>query len=137
MPEHYNTPYTELGREKTAHEHHCGHLERTGSPAHYQSDPHKHGCTRDLWVVPPTTRVEDGVPPRYIREFASISYEVFPLAPDAPASNYTSALVASLPITNVSVIKARDGSHQGTLEKVREMLAWEGGLRISVTEADA
>jgi hypothetical protein len=45
--------------------------------------------------------------------------------------------VASLPITNISVIKARDGSHTQTLEKVRTMLEWEGGLRISVTEADA
>ncbi len=45
-------------------------------------------------------------------------------------------LVASLPITNISVIKARDGSHTKTLEKVREMLEWEGGLRISVTKAD-
>ena len=77
------------------------------------------------------------MPPRYIREFASISYEVFPPAPDAPTPDYTSALVASLPITNISVIKAGDGSHQQTLGKVREMLSWEGGLRISVTEADA
>ena len=45
--------------------------------------------------------------------------------------------MTSLLITNVSVIKARDGSHQGTLEKVKAMLEWEGGLRISVTEADA
>ena len=49
----------------------------------------------------------------------------------------TPALVASLPITNVSVIKAQDGSHTGTLEKVREMLTLEGGLKISVSEADA
>jgi hypothetical protein len=137
MPEHYNTPYTEQGRGKPAHEHHCGHLERTGSPEHYQPEPHAHGCTRDLWAVPPATRVKDGVPPRYIREFASIFYEVFPLAPDAPAPEYVSALVASLPITNISVIRARDGSHTQTLAKVREMLTWEGGLRISVTEADA
>jgi hypothetical protein len=35
------------------------------------------------------------------------------------------------------VIKAKDGSHTQTLEKVKTMLAWEGGFRISVTEADA
>lgn len=137
MPKHLNTPYTEQGRRKPAHKHHCGHLERTGSPEHYQPDPHTHGCTRDLWAVPPATRVEDGAPPRYVREFASLSYDVAPLAPDAPAPEYVSALVASLPITNISVIKARDGSHQQTLEKVKEMLEWEGGLRISVTEADS
>jgi hypothetical protein len=137
IPEHYNAAYNEQGRKKPAHKHHCGHLERTASRDHYQPDPHTHGCTRDLWAVAPPTRVEDGVPPRYIREFASISYEVFPLAPDAPAPEYVSALVASLPITNISVIKARDGSHQETLEKVKTMLEWEGGLRISVTEADA
>ena len=136
MPEHYNSAYTEQGKRKPAHKHHCGHLERTASPEHLQPDPRKHGCTRDLWV-PPASRVEDGVPPRYVREFASVSYEVVPLAPDAPAPEYASALVASLPITNISVIKARDGSHQETLEKVKAMLEWEGGLRISVAEADA
>ncbi len=137
MPKRYNVAHDDQGRRKPAHKHHCGHLERTASFEHYQPDPHKHGCTRDLWAVLSATRVEDGAPPRYLREFASISYEVLPLAPDAPAPDFVSALVASLPITNVSVIKARNGSHQGTLEKVKEMLEWEGGLRISVTEADA
>jgi hypothetical protein len=137
MPEHYNTPYTEQGKRKPAHTHHCGHLERTTSSEHYQPDPHRDHCTRDLWTAPPATRVEDGAPPRYIREFASVSYEVFPLSPDAPAPEYVSALVASLPITNISVIRAKDGSHTETLEKVRTMLEWEGGFRISVTEADA
>ena len=136
IPERYNDAF-DNGFRKPAHKHHCGHLERTAIPGHYLPDPAKHACTRDLWAVPPATRVEDGSPPRYIRDFAAISYEVFPLSPDAPAPEFVSALVASLPITNVSVIQARDGSHQGTLEKVREMLAWEGGLRISVTEADA
>ena len=137
MPERYNTAYDKQGRRKPAYKHHCGHLEHTASPEHYQPDPNTHRCTRDLWAVPPATRVEDGAPPRYIREFASISYEVFPLAPDAPAPEYVSALVASLPITNISVIKAIDGSHQETLGRVKELLTWEGGLRISVTEADA
>lgn len=137
MPERYNAAHDEQGRRKPTHKHHCGHLERTTSPEHYQPDPLVHRCTIDLWAVPSATRVEDGVPPRYIREFASVSYEVFPLAPDAPTPEYVSALVASLPITNVSVIKARDGSHTQALEKVKTMLEWEGGFRISVTEADA
>jgi hypothetical protein len=137
MSECYDAAYDEQGRRKPAHKHHCGHLERTAGPEHYQPDPHTHHCTRDLWAIPPASRVEDGAPPRYVREFAAVSYEVFPLAPDAPAPEFVSALVASLPITNISVIKAKDGSHQGTLEKVKTMLEWEGGLRISVTEADA
>jgi hypothetical protein len=137
MPDWYNDAYGTDSKRKPAHKHHCGHLERTSVPGHHKPQPHKHVCTRDLWAVPPATRVEDGTPPRYIREFASISYEVFPLSPDAPAPDYTSALVASLPITNVSVIKAGDGSHKKTLAKVKEMLSWEGGLRITVTEADA
>lgn len=137
MPERYNEPYDEDGIRKSVHKHHCGHLEQTTTPAHYKPHPHKNACTRDLWMLPPATRVEDGTPPRYLREFASVTYEVFPLAPDAPAPETTSALVASLPITNVSVVKAQDGSHTQTLAKVREMLTWEGGLRISVTEADA
>ncbi len=137
MPEHYNAAHNEQGKRNPAHTHHCGHLERTSSSEHYQPNPHTHRCTRDLWAVPSATRVEDGAPPRYVREFFYVSYEVFPLSPDAPPPEYVSALVASLLITNVSVIKARDGSHQGTLEKVKTMLEWEGGLRISVTEADA
>jgi len=137
MPERYNAPYNEQGRRKPAHKHHCGYLERTASPDHYQPDLHTHSCTRDLWAAPPASRVEDGAPPRYIREFASISYEVAPLAPDAPAPEYVSALLALLPITNISVIKAKDSSHQETLGKIREMLTWESGLRISVTEANA
>ncbi len=67
----------------------------------------------------------------------TVSYEVFPLSPDAPAAETTPALVASLPITNISVVKAQGGAHQKTVERVKEMLTWEGGLRISVTEADA
>lgn len=137
MPEPYNEAYDEHGIRKSAHKHHCGHLEQTAIPAHYKPHLRKNACTRDLWTLPPAARVEDGTPPRYLREFASVSYEVFPLAPDAPAPETTSALVASLPITNVSVVKAQDGSHTGTLAKVREMLTWEGGLKISVTEADA
>ena len=136
MPDSYNDACGPDGIRKPAHKHHCGHLERTAIPGHHKPHSHKHACTRDLWVMPPATRVEDSTPPHYLREFASISYGVFPLSPDAPAPDYTSALVASLPITNISVIKARDGSHQQTLERVKEMLSWEGGLRISVTEAD-
>ena len=137
MPEPYNAAYDERGFRKPAHKHHCGHLEKTALPCHHQPDPFKHACTRDLWTLPTATRVEDGTPPRYVRDFASISYEVHPLSLDAPAPETTSALVASLPITNVSVVKAQDGSHTRTLAKMREMLTWEGGLRISVTEADA
>ncbi len=136
MPEPYNDAFRD-GRRKPAHEHHCGHLEKTAIPGHFTPHPHKHACTRDVWAPPPATRAEDGTPPRYIRNFASVSYEVFPFSPDAPAAQTTPALVASLPITNISVVKAQGGEHQKTLERVKEMLSWEGGLRISVTEADA
>lgn len=137
IPERYNVARDEQGRRKPAYKHHCGHLEQTARPSYYQPNPHEHGCTRDLWTLPPASHVDDGAPPRYLRKFASVSYEVFPLAPDAPVPETTSALAASLPITNISVVKAQDGSHTQTLSKVREMLTWEGGLKISVTEANA
>lgn len=137
MPEGYNQAYDSKGLRKPAHEHHCGHLERTSIPGHHLPNPHNHACTRDLWTLPPANRVFDGDPPRYERHFASIQYEVFPLSPDAPVPETTPALVASLPITNVSVVKAEGGSHQETLTKVRELLSWEGGLKISVIETDA
>ena len=136
MPESYNDAYRD-GRRKPAFEHHCGHLEKTAIPGHFTPHPHKHACTRDLWALPPASRAEDGSPPRYLRDFASVSYEVFPLSPDAPATETTPALVASLPITNIAVVKAEGGAHRKTVERVKEMLTWEGGLRISVTEADA
>ena len=137
MPELCHTACSAQGKHQRAHEHHCGYLEQTGRSDHYRPEAYTHTCTRDLWTLPPATRVEDGTTPRYLREFVSVSYEVFPLAPDAPVPETTSALVASLPITNISIVKAQDGSHTGTLSKVREMLACEGGLKISVTEADA
>lgn len=118
-------------------EHHCGLLGRTGNAGHYRPDAYAHPCTRDLWALPPADRVLDGDPPRLMRTCASFSYEVYPASPDAPAPETATALIALLPITNVGVVRAGDGSHRGTLERVRTLLACEGGLRISVTEADA
>lgn len=132
MPEAYATT-----PNSRAFKHHCGLLERTGDAGHYRPDPLEHPCTRDLWALPPADRALDGDPPHYLRTCASFSYEVFPLAPDAPVPETTAALIASLPITNVGVVKAEDGSHESTLERVRELLACEGGLKISVTEVDA
>lgn len=137
LPDGYNEPYDAQGLQKPAHEHHCGHLERVGIPGHHLPDPCTYACTRDLWTLPPASQALDGKPPRYLRDFARVSYEVFPLSPDVPMPKTTPALIASLPITNVSVIKAQDGSHRGTLAKVKELLSWEGDLKISVTEADA
>ena len=129
MPEPFHTACSAQGKHPRAYEHHCGYLERTGRPDHYRPEAYTHACTRNLWALPPASRVDDGAPPHYLREFASVSYEVFPLAPDAPVPETTSALVASLPITNISIVKAQDGSHTGTLSKVREMLACEGSHR--------
>lgn len=92
MHEGYNQVYDSKGLRKPAHEHHCGHLERVGVPGHHLPDAHRHVCTRDLWTLPPANRVFDGNPPRYEREFASVKYEVFPLAPDAPVPETTSAI---------------------------------------------
>ena len=132
MPEAYVTD-----PQGASFEHHCGLLERTGSVDHYRPDPYAHPCARDLWALPPADRVLDGERPRYLRTCASFAYEVFPPAPDAPVPETAAALIASLPITNVGVVKAEDGSHKKTLERVRELLAGEDGLRIGVTETDA
>ena len=153
MDPHYDTPYR-AGRLKPAHEHHCGHLERTGSTQHYESG--EHACTRYLWAVRPATEVHAHLPGSlstrpvgdrglapgesavYACRHASIRYRVYPLSPDAPEPVFASALIASLPITNVSVVKARDGSHAGTLREVRRMLEGKGGgLKIAVSESDA
>lgn len=56
-------------------------LERVGIPGHHLPDPSKHACTRDLWTLPPASRVFDSNPPHYQRDFASVQYEVFPSPP--------------------------------------------------------
>lgn len=89
-------------------------------------------CIRYLWALPEATEHDRGA---FYRSFASVRYRVFPFMPDAPRPVTTSALIASLPITNISVIRAEDGSHVETLQRVRRLVPWEGGL--SVTEADA
>ena len=60
MPESYNDAFKN-GLRKPAHKHHCGHLERTGRPDHYRPEATTHACTRDLWAVPPATRLNDYV----------------------------------------------------------------------------
>jgi hypothetical protein len=70
---------------------------------------------------------------RFFRDFASVSYEVFPPSPDAPRVKTESALIAALPITNITVIKASDGSHITTATMVEQKL----GGAIPLTIADA
>lgn len=149
VPSDYQDPY-QSERLKPPHEHHCGLLARTGEPLHYEQEVR---CSRDLWTLPPASTVmarrandrprpltddaplKEGESPVYVRQFASVAYQVHPLSPEAPPAEVTSALVAVLPITNITVIKAANDDHRETLENVKRMLAWEGGYRIAVGES--
>lgn len=91
-------------------------------------------CSRYWWAFPPSTHVEDGQHGvRFLRQFNELRYEVYPLAPEAPEPRWAPALIASVPVTNVGVVRAADGSHRPTFEEVRRQLR-HGGLNAS--EAD-
>ena len=123
--------YQEADGNKRLHQHNCLKLHRTGSHEHYE-----YGfppCTRDLWSLPEaTSTVEEGENVRFFRDFASVSYEVFPPSPDAPKAKTVSALIAALPITNITVIKAPDGSHKKTASVLEQKL----GTPIPITISD-
>jgi hypothetical protein len=109
---------------------HCALYSKTRSPQHLhdQSTP----CSRDSYAVAPATEVDAEVL-RYTRRFTdTVSYTVYPPSPEAPEPEFASAIIASLPVSNISVIKAQNGSHLETLEKVKGMV--EG---INVEEQDA
>lgn len=114
----------------------CAYHARTRIEAHF--DLSATGCIRDLWALPIPDDVETrGGKTHYRRKVGDFSYRVLPLGPEAPEVVTTSALIASLPITNISVIKADDGSHSETTAKLRRLLEDESGaLHISVTEQD-
>jgi hypothetical protein len=108
----------------------CGLYSKIGSLEHL-NDP-SIPCSRDAYAVAPATEV-NAEALRYTRRFTeNVSYTVYPPSPEAPEPLFASAIIASLPISNISVIRARDGSHLGTLEKVKGMV--EG---INVEEQDA
>ena len=126
----YNTPVIE-GRRKPLHRHNCLKLERTGLCEHYEDDFPE--CIRDLWCLPEATRtVEENESVRFFRDFASVSYEVYPSSPNAPKVETTSALIAALPITNISVIRSPDGSHKTTASVLEEKLG--GAISLSIAE---
>jgi hypothetical protein len=109
---------------------HCALYSKTRSREHLH-DPSS-PCSRDAYAVAPATEV-DAEALRYTRRFTeSVSYTVYPPSPEAPEPKFRSAIIASLPISNISVIKAQNGSHLMTLEKVKGMV---GG--INVEEQDA
>lgn len=127
----YQTP-EENGVRKPLHGHNCMKLHRTSRLKHYQGGfP---GCIRDLWCLPEATSiVEEGERVRFFRDFASVRYEVFPPSPDAPRARTASALIAALPITNITVIKAPDGSHTKTASVLEQKL----GVPIPITISDS
>lgn len=126
--------------------------------SHWQAD-FQGSCSRDHWSLPATTGIADGeeivarrMEPHesiresivkgdgrilFYRQFVNIEYPVFPPAwlydpePTDPFT-YEPALVATLPITNVTVVKDDADAHLETLESVARQLKG----RIPVTEAN-
>ena len=62
-------------------------------------------------------------------------WPVFAAYPTHPAPQHVHCMIAALPITQVSVIEAADGSHQKTLAKKYDECSGKGGLYVSKQQA--
>jgi hypothetical protein len=92
----------------------------------HPTPPNMH-CCRYLWAAAKVNGYDAGVP---LRGFVDFTYAVFP--PVEPVvANWSAAYVARFPITNFTVIRSKDNSHQATLANARQR------SRYAVLEADA
>jgi hypothetical protein len=75
-------------------------------------------CTRHSYALAPATNQKQlGQRALFIREFTPHTvYAVEPLWPGAPEPEFAMGIIAALPITNISVVAADDGSHLQTVE---------------------
>ncbi|MGL4641195.1 MAG: hypothetical protein ACRCVX_15905 [Shewanella sp.] len=126
MPPDYTTPLidqlvTKLDRLDPT-QCHCGHHERTGSLEHLTLD-YSGWCSRHLWAFTPADEaIRMGNETLYYRQCPSFKYQVFPVDPSASDPLFQTATIAVFPITNISVVKSRDGSHQATFDHVKKQL---------------
>jgi hypothetical protein len=81
-------------------------------------------CTRHSYALAPATAQKQlGQRALFIREFTPHTvYAVELLWPGAPEPGFTMGIIAALPITNISVVAADDGSHLQTVEDLRQAL---------------
>jgi hypothetical protein len=113
------TPYDRLNPETC----HCGHHERFGTVEHMASF-YEDSCIRHLWSFAPATKTQTlGRETLYFRDCPSFSYRVYPPMPSCPEPQYESATIAIFPVTNISVIAAKDNSHLETFEKINKQLS--------------
>lgn len=83
-------------------------------------------CTRDWYALP------SGEAPGGVRSLTQdTSYRATEL-PEGVVPQYREGLIASLPITAITVVKAPDGSHRETLERIRSLVK---GIPVYESEA--
>jgi len=119
-----------LGASSTRH--HCGKYMQSGDRRHFEPFTTSM-CTRYLWAFPESTEAREtpaGI--RWMRRFNEFEYEVHPIQPDAPEPEWRPALIASIPIVNVNVVRSTDGGHVETLAAIREALRG----RLNSSESD-
>jgi hypothetical protein len=106
----------------------CAQYLATGSLEHLQNGWAKPApgrpCTRHSYALAEATRAESlGQRALFIRELTPhVIYPVEPVMPGAPAPQWESGIIAALPITNISVVAADDGSHTQTIDDLRAAL---------------
>lgn len=106
---------------------HCGQALQQPSEQIHLDKPHIE-CSKLHWLFPdPEDPTVDEDSLTYWRTHASTSYRVVPPTDaDRDAvldeAEFRTAIIASVPVTNVSVIEADDGSHEETVEEKKDEL---------------
>lgn len=103
----------------------CGLLERSSDDFHLRHVDAM--CSRYLWYYAEETGERT-------RRFVDLEYEVFPPARhvDSPKDPvWKPGIIASFPAGRLAVIRARDGSHAATVDRIRKT-----GTSLDVAEED-
>lgn len=117
--------YVENWRDYSVYEHdragelpwrHCQRYARTNGQDTSHIMMPSTSCSRYLWQAFENVDAGDGAWP--LRRFTDFEYRIFPPT-KALTPQWRPAIVARVPITNFTVIRDDDGSHQATVERVR------------------
>lgn len=119
--------HVENWREYLAAERESGDMTAHRHCARCLAGDHEHvhataseSCSRYAWMAfeADAGTADCGAAGPTLRTFTDFRYRIFPQPAITPT--YSPAIIARMPLTNLTVIAARDGSHQELLEDVRD-----------------